>query len=47
MRFDAAAGTHKATVAGSIKAGIATTDGWIKVNVNGTIYYVPMYTATT
>lgn len=47
MRFDAAAGTHKAVAAGTTKTTPGTVNAWIKHNINGTIYYVPAYTSTT
>jgi lysophospholipase L1-like esterase len=47
FRFDDVVGTHKALGAGSTKTTPGTVDGWMKVNVNGTLYYVPMYTSTT
>lgn len=47
MRFNAAAGTHKALASGTTKTTPGTVDAWMKHNVNGTLYYVPMYTSTT
>lgn len=48
MRFNAAAGTHKAVDSGTTKgAGIVTTDAWIKINVNGNVGYIPVYTSKT
>lgn len=47
FRFNAAAGTHKAVDAGTTKTTPGTVDAWIKVNVNGTIYYMPAYTSKT
>lgn len=47
VRFDAAAGTHKAVDGSSTKATVTAVDAWIKFNVNGTIYYAPMYTSKT
>jgi len=47
MRFNAAAGTHKAVDAGTTKASPGTVDAWVKVNINGTIYYQPSYTSKT
>ena len=46
-RFDAAAGTHKAVDSGSTKSTPGTVDAWLKYNVNGTIYYSPLYTSKT
>lgn len=47
VRFDAAAGTHKATVGATTKATPGGVDAWVKININGTLYYVPAYTSTT
>jgi hypothetical protein len=47
FEFDAAIGTHPATDAGSTKASPGTVSGWMKMNVNGTIYYSPLYTSKT
>ena len=47
MRFDAAAGTHLAVDSGSTKTTPSTVDAWLKVNINGTIYFVPAYTSKT
>lgn len=47
MRFDAAAGTHKAVDSGTTKTSIGTPDAWLKYNVNGTIHYVPAYISKT
>lgn len=47
MRFDAAAGTHKAVDAGTTKSTASTVNAWLKLNVNGAIYYAPMYTSKT
>ena len=47
LRFDAAAGTHKATVGATTKTTPGGVDAWLKVNINGTLYYVPAYTSTT
>lgn len=47
MRFDAAAGTHKATVGATTKTTPSAVDAWLKININSTIYYVPAYTSTT
>lgn len=42
LRFDAAAGTHKAVDAAT---GFATS-GWMKVNLSGTLGYIPIMTTT-
>lgn len=46
-RFDAAAGTHKAIDSGTTKTSPGTVSAWVKININGTIYYVPAYTSKT
>lgn len=47
VRFDAAAGTHKAIDGNTTKTSPGTVDAWLKYNVNGTIYYSPLYTSKT
>lgn len=47
VRYDAAAGTHLAVDSGTTKTTPVTVNAWEKRNVNGTIYYVPMYTSKT
>jgi len=47
MYFDAAAGTHKAVDAGTTKTTPGTVNAWVKIDVNGTTYYVPAYTSKT
>lgn len=47
VRFDAAAGTHKAVDAATTKTTPGGVDAWVKVNVNGTVMYVPAYTSKT
>lgn len=47
VRFDAAAGTHKAIDSGTTKTTPGGVDAWLKMNVNGTIMYMPMYTSRT
>jgi len=47
LRFPAAAGTHEAVDAGSTKTTPGTVNAWVKVNVNGTVYYIPAYTSKT
>ena len=46
-RFDAAAGTHAAVDSGTTKTTPGSVDAWLKMNINGTIYYVPAYTSKT
>ena len=45
--FDAAVGTHKALDAATTKTTPSTVNGWLKLDVNGTTYFVPMYTSKT
>jgi hypothetical protein len=51
MRFDAAAGTHKAVDGSSSRTtwgpGPFTVDAWVKVNINGTIYFLPAFLSKT
>ncbi len=47
FRFDAAPGTHKAVDSGTTKTSPGTVSAWIKHNINGTIYYEPLYTSKT
>ncbi len=47
FRFDAAAGTHKAVDAGSTHPHPTDVDAWVKINVNGTLYYLPAFTHKT
>jgi hypothetical protein len=47
FRFNQAAGTHPALGAASTKATPGTVQGWLKVNVNNTIMYAPLYTSMT
>ncbi|MBI4516450.1 MAG: hypothetical protein HY699_11620, partial [Deltaproteobacteria bacterium] len=47
MRFDAAAGTHKAVDGSTTKSSPGSVDAWVKVNINGTLYYLPAYTSKT
>ncbi len=47
FRFNAAAGTHKAVDAATTKTTPGGVDAWVKVNVNGTILYMPAYTSKT
>jgi hypothetical protein len=43
--FDADPGVHKAVDAGTTKPDIADVTAWIKVNLNGTVGYIPIYAA--
>jgi len=47
MRFDAAIGTHKALAAGTTKTTPGAVTGWLKVNVNGTLHFSPLYSSQT
>ena len=47
FRFDAAAGTHKATVGATTKTTPGAVDAWVKINMNGTLLYIPAYVSTT
>jgi hypothetical protein len=47
MRFDAAAGTHKAIDSGTTKTSPGAVSAWMKININGTLYYIPAYTSKT
>lgn len=46
-RFDAAVGTHCCLDSGTTKEDTQTVNAWLKYNVNGTIYYCPLYTSKT
>jgi hypothetical protein len=47
MRFNAAAGTHKAVDSSTTKSTPGSVDAWVKINVNGTIMFMPAYTSKT
>ena len=47
LSFDAGAGTHKALDTGTIKVTPGSVDAWMKINIYGTIYYIPAYTSKT
>jgi hypothetical protein len=47
VRFPAAAGTHKAVAAATTKTTPGGVDAWVKINVNGTIMYMPAYISKT
>ncbi len=46
-RFDQPAGTHKAVDGQTTKVTPGTVNAWIKVNINGTIHYMPAYLSKT
>jgi len=43
FRFDANAGTHKAVDGATVKVTPGGVDAWVKININGTVLYVPAY----
>jgi len=47
FRFDAAIGTHKAVGAATTKTSPGTVTAWIKINIAGTVHYMPAYSSTT
>lgn len=47
IRFPAAAGTHKAVDGATTKASPGSVDAWVKININGTIHYLPAYLSKT
>jgi hypothetical protein len=47
FRFDAAAGTHKAVDSGTTKTTPGGVDAWCKININGTLYYLPAFLSKT
>lgn len=47
MRFNAAAGTHKAVDGATTKTTPGTVNAWVKININGTLYFIPAYTSKT
>jgi hypothetical protein len=47
FKFNADPGIHKAVDSGSIKASPGSVDSWLKININGTIYYIPNYQSKT
>lgn len=47
LRFDAAAGTHKAVDAATTKTTPSGVDAWVKINLNGTLAYMPAYLSKT
>ncbi len=47
LRFDAAIGTHKAVDAASTKTTPTGVDAWIKINIAGTLLYMPAYLSKT
>jgi hypothetical protein len=47
MTFNAAIGTHKAVASGTTKTSPGTVTAWIKVNINGTLHYIPAYASQT
>lgn len=47
FRFNAAAGTHKAVDAATTKTTPGGVDAWMKQNINGTLYFQPLYLSKT
>jgi hypothetical protein len=47
FRFNAAAGTHKAVDSGGTKTTPGAVNAWLKVNINGVVFYLPAYTSKT
>jgi hypothetical protein len=47
LRFNANAGTHKAVDSGTTKTTPGGVDAWMKQNINGTIYFQPLYLSKT
>lgn len=47
FKFNAAIGTHKAIDSGTTKTTPGTVTGWLKINVNGTVEYIPFYSSKT
>lgn len=47
MRFNAAIGTHVCIDNGTTKSSPGTVTAWMKVNINSTVYYIPVYSSKT
>ena len=47
VKFDKAVGTHTGLDSATTKTTPSAVDGWMKVNVNGTIMYSPLYLSKT
>lgn len=47
FRFNSAAGTHKAVDSGTTKTSPGTVTAWVKVNIAGTVHYMPAYASKT
>lgn len=47
MRFDANAGTHKAVDGATTKTTPGDVKAWVKININGTLFFIPAYTSKT
>jgi hypothetical protein len=47
VRFDANAGTHKAVDGATTKTTPGGVDAWVKININGTLAYIPAYLSKT
>lgn len=47
FRADAAIGTHKLIDSGTTKTSPGTVTAWVKINLNGTVHYMPAYSSKT
>jgi hypothetical protein len=47
FRFPAGAGTHEAVDGSSTKTSPGSVDAWVKINLNGTVAYIPAYFSKT
>ncbi len=47
LRFNAAAGTHKAVDAATTKTTPGAVDAWMKHNINSTVFFQPLYLSKT
>lgn len=46
FRTDAAIGTHKMINSGNATTSIGTTQAWLKINLDGVLHYIPIYSGT-
>ncbi len=47
FRFDSDAATHKCLSGSTAKASASTVNTWVKINVSGSLLYIPAYSSTT
>jgi hypothetical protein len=47
FQFTAAAGVHKAVASGTTKATPGAVDAWVKININGELFYIAAYRSRT